>query len=106
SVRFGASSAHGKANMVRFNYFQEQGAFERDEQGLYSVNMDKMGSAIDSLSNLILTLQGNGDYEGVAKLVAEKGLISEDLQSDLAKLTSANIPVDITFKQGKDILSL
>lgn len=106
SVRFGASSAHGKANMVRFNYFQEQGAFERDENGFYSVNIEKMGTAIDSLSNLILTLQGNGDYEGVAKLVADKGLISTNLQSDLAKLTSANIPVDITFKQGKRVLSL
>jgi len=106
SVRFGASSAHGKANMVRFNYFQEQGAFERNEQGLYSINMEKMGEAIDSLSKLILTLQGNGDYEGVAKLVAEKGLIKADLQSDLAKLTSANIPVDIVFKQGKKVLGL
>jgi hypothetical protein len=106
SVRFGASSAHGKANMVRFNYFKEEGAFERDEQGLYSVNIEKMGTAIDGLSNTILTLQGNGDYEGVAKLVAEKGLINADLQSDLAKLTSASIPVDITFKQGKSILNL
>tara|TARA_R110002094_G_scaffold72747_2_gene80958 strand:+ start:3596 stop:5266 length:1671 start_codon:yes stop_codon:yes gene_type:complete len=106
SVRFGASSAHGKANMVRFNYFQEQGAFKRDEQGFYGVNIEKMGTAIDSLSNLILTLQGNGDYDGVAKLVADKGLISPDLQSDLAKLTSASIPVDITFKQGKQILKL
>lgn len=106
SVRFGASSAHGKANMVRFNYFQEKGAFSRNEQGLYSVNMKKMTAAIDSLSKLILTLQGNGDYEGVVKLIADKGLISQDLQSDLAKLTSANIPVDITFKQGKKVLNL
>ncbi|MFW8592311.1 dipeptidyl-peptidase 3 family protein [Glaciecola sp. 2405UD65-10] len=106
SVRFGASSAHGKANMIRFNYFQEKGAFERDEQGFYSVNMDKMSSAIDSLSELILTLQGNGDYNGVAELVAEKGIISRNLQSDLSKLTSANIPVDITFKQGTKVLGL
>ncbi|MFB1014222.1 MAG: Zn-dependent hydrolase, partial [Alteromonadaceae bacterium] len=35
SVRFGASSAHGKANMIRFNYFQEKGAFTRNKQGLY-----------------------------------------------------------------------
>jgi hypothetical protein len=27
SVRFGAASAHGKANMIRFNYFLEQEAF-------------------------------------------------------------------------------
>jgi hypothetical protein len=106
SVRFGASSAHGKANMVRFNYFQEKGAFSRSEEGLYSVNMEKMSSAIDSLSKLILTLQGNGDYQGVDKLVASKGVISETLAADLARLESANIPVDIVFKQGKNVLGL
>jgi len=106
SVRFGASSAHGKANMVRFNYFQEKGAFSRNEQGLYSVNMDKMSAAIDSLSKLILTLQGNGDYQGVDKLVASKGVIGETLTADLARLESAKIPVDIVFKQGKNVLGL
>ena len=106
SVRFGASSAHGKANMVRFNYFKEQGAFSRDAQGFYQIHIDKMTTAIDSLSELILTLQGNGDYNGVANLVAEKGVIKTDLAADLAKLETANIPVDITFKQGKQVLGL
>ena len=106
SVRFGASSAHGKANMVRFNYFQEEGAFSRNEQGLYSVNMEKMTAAINSLSKLILTLQGNGDYQGVDELVASKGVISETLAADLARLEAANIPVDIVFKQGKQVLGL
>jgi hypothetical protein len=106
SVRFGASSAHGKANMVRFNYFQEKGAFSRNEQGLYSVNMEKMSEAIDSLSKLILTLQGNGDYQGVDDLVAQKGVITETLAADLARLETANIPVDIVFKQGKKVLGL
>ena len=106
SVRFGASSAHGKANMVRFNYFAEQGAFTRNEQGLYMVNVEKMTAAIDSLSELILTLQGNGDYHGVDKLVAESGVIKAHLAADLASLETANIPVDITFKQGKSVLGL
>jgi formylmethanofuran dehydrogenase subunit B len=106
SVRFGASSAHGKANMVRFNYFQEKGAFSRNGQGLYSVNIDKMTTAIDSLSKLILTLQGNGDYQGVSDLVASKGVISETLAADLTRLESAKIPVDIVFKQGKKVLGL
>ena len=106
SVRFGASSAHGKANMVRFNYFAEQGAFTRNEQGLYTVDVEKMTAAIDSLSELILTLQGNGDYDGVDKLVAESGVIKADLASDLASLETANIPVDITFNQGKKVLGL
>ncbi|MFT5851233.1 MAG: hypothetical protein ACI87J_001200 [Colwellia sp.] len=106
SVRFGATSAHGKANMVRFNYFAEQGAFTRNSQGLYSVNIDKMTAAIDLLSELILTLQGNGDYEGVAALVAKSGVIKADLAEDLARIEAANIPVDITFKQGKKVLGL
>ena len=106
SVRFGASSAHGKANMVRFNYFKEQGAFNRGEDGFYRVDMDKMNKAVDGLTNVILKLQGDGDYAGVDQLVAEKGLIKADLAADLAKLTKANIPVDITFKQGKEVLGL
>ncbi|NQY49644.1 MAG: Zn-dependent hydrolase [Colwellia sp.] len=106
SIRFGASSAHGKANMVRFNYFQENGAFSRNEQGLYSINVDKMTAAINSLSELILTLQGNGDYQGVDKLVKESGVIGETLAADLARLEAANIPVDIVFKQGKQVLGL
>lgn len=106
SVRFGASSAHGKANMVRFNYFQEKGAFSRNAKGQYVVDIDKMSQAIDSLSELILTLQGNGDYAGVFHLVQEKGRIGEQLQSDLNRLSQANIPVDITFKQGKKVLGL
>lgn len=106
SVRFGASSAHGKANMVRFNYFAEQGAFTRDEQGLYTIHVKKMTAAIDALSKLILTLQGNGDYVGVDKLVAKSGVIKSDLAKDLARLETAKIPVDITFKQGKKVLGL
>jgi hypothetical protein len=106
SVRFGASSAHGKANMIRFNFFAEQDAFTRDENGMYKVDISKMSSAIDALSEVILTLQGNGDYKGVEKLVAEKGVISEVLSSDLNRLTNAKIPVDITFNQGKKILGL
>jgi len=106
SVRFGASSAHGKANMVRFNYFASEGAFSTDKNGLYSVNVEKMTAAIDSLSELILTLQGNGDYNGVDKLVAQSGIIKEALAKSLAQLEQANIPVDITFKQGKQVLGL
>jgi hypothetical protein len=106
SVRFGASSAHGKANMVRFNYFQEKGAFTRDSSGLYRVNMKKMRDAMNSLSNLLLTHQGNGDYVGISKLMAEKGGISDQLAADLKRLEQANIPVDIVFNQGKDVLGL
>lgn len=106
SIRFGASSAHGKANMIRFNFFKEKGAFSRSEDGTYKVNYDNMIAAMKDLSNLILTLQGNGDYEGVAALVENRGIISIELQSDLDRLSFANIPVDVVFEQGVAALGL
>lgn len=107
SVRFGASSAHGKANMIRFNFFQEKNAFRYDEAtGLYAVDFDQFENAVTELSRMILTLQGDGDYDGVAKLVAEKGVIGAGLQRDLDRLAEQKIPVDIVFEQGVEVLGL
>ena len=106
SVRFGASSAHGKANMIRFNYFEQAGAFSRNADGLYSVNMDAMRSAMNSLSEKILTLQGDGDYAGVGELFDTMGNVGPQLQADLDRLAAVDIPVDITFNQGNHVLGL
>lgn len=106
SVRFGAGDAHGVANMIRFNYFKEHGAFKRLDDGTYKINMDKTRKAIQDLSDLILTLQGKGDYEGVSKLVQEKGKIGSQLQKDLDRLSDKNIPIDVVFDQGKEALGL
>ncbi|MCG8370758.1 MAG: Zn-dependent hydrolase, partial [Proteobacteria bacterium] len=107
SIRFGAASAHGKANMVRFNFFLEQGAFVRDaETGRYRVDFDAMELAMTGLSRLLLTLQGDGDYEGARELTETKGVIEPELQADLDRLTEASIPVDITFRQGVAELGL
>ncbi|MGB1312529.1 dipeptidyl-peptidase 3 family protein [Bizionia paragorgiae] len=106
SVRFGASSAHGKANMIRFNFFKEMGAFSRNEDGTYAVHFDKMELAMEALSKVILTYQGEGDYDGVGAFVANYGGIPEELQSDLDRLSDANIPVDVIFEQGIETLGL
>jgi hypothetical protein len=107
SVRFGASSAHGKANMVRFNYFAEKGAFARDAQtGKYRVDFAKMRQAMNDLSRDILVLQGDGNYEGVRQLVEKQGSISAQLQADLDRLSAKSIPVDVVFEQGREVLGL
>ncbi len=107
STRFGASSAHGRANMVRFNFFSEAGAFVRDaETGRYRVDQAAMKQAMEDLSRLLLTLQGDGDYEGALELTNTKGVIGAQLQADLDRLSQANIPVDIRFNQGMAELGL
>jgi hypothetical protein len=65
-----------------------------------------MKTAINSLSELIIKYQGNGDYEGVKIFLEAKTLIDKDLQADLDKIAKAGIPRDIIFEQGKDVLGL
>ena len=106
SIRFGGASAHGRANLVRFNYFKEKGAFVVNADGTYKVDFEKMTEAMTSLSDLILSLQGEGDYAAVTKLSEEKGVIGSKLQKDLDNISKAGIPVDIVFDQGLDKLGL
>ncbi len=104
SCRFGAASAHGKANMVRFYYFQDKGAFTHNDDGTYSVNFDKMKDAVISSSQQILKIQGDGDYNTAKSLIEKDGFIKEELKKDLERINNAGIPVDIVFEQGMDYL--
>lgn len=106
SSRFGAASAHGKANMMRFNYFKEKGAFTRNDDGTYTVNFDKMHETMISLLQKIIYLQGDGNYEEASQWVKEKGTIITVLQEDLDKLNSSGIPVDVIFDQGPEKIGL
>jgi Peptidase family M49 len=105
SIRFGASSAHGRANAAQFSFFQEHGAFARDSAtGRYRVDFPKMRTAVDALAGQILRFQGDGDYERVSRFMAERGKIPPMLQQDLTRLGSRGIPVDIVFEQGAEVL--
>jgi hypothetical protein len=100
SVRFGASDAHGRANVVAFNFLERQGAFTRGADGKYRVDFARMRTASDSLSRRILVLQGDGDYAGVGALNSDRGAIGAVLKGDLDRLKAKSIPVDVLFDQG------
>ena len=106
SVRFGISNDQGVANMIRFYYFEQMGAFERNSDGKYKINFDKMKEAMLKFSEEILLVQGNGDYTAAKKLVDEKGFIREELLNDLYKIQKQQIPKDVVFVQGLNELGL
>jgi hypothetical protein len=107
SVRFGASSAHGQANMAAFNFLKERGAFTRDTaSGHYRVDFEKMKPAVDALSARILTLQGDGDHAGARAFLDQYGKVGPELQADLDRIAETDIPVDIVFRQGREVLGL
>jgi hypothetical protein len=105
SIRFGAASAHGRANLICFNFFKELKAFNRDpNSGVYSVDFEKMQTAVEELSRKILILQGDGNYEGTSEFFSKYLITDPELENDLKRLTVKGIPVDIVFEQGLNVL--
>ncbi|MGI8618480.1 MAG: dipeptidyl-peptidase 3 family protein [Gemmatimonadaceae bacterium] len=101
SIRFGAASAHGRANVAAFNFLEGLGAFARGSDGRYRVDPVKMRQGADSLSRLILVMQGDGNYEEVGRFNARFGTIGPVLRADLDRLQTRAIPVDIIYEQGR-----
>ncbi|RKZ07395.1 peptidase, partial [bacterium] len=94
SVRFGVEEAHGRANMIAFNYLKEKGAYLQDPNThLWKVDFGKVRGAITDLAHDILMIQALGDYEKAKAFVAKYGLMGDDVKGSLARLEG--IPVDI-----------
>lgn len=106
SVRFGAAEAHGKANMMCFNFFEEKNAFSRNADGTFKVDFAKTREAVNEWSAFILSVEGEGDYDKAVNYMKENGKIRPELQAGLDKLKEANIPKDVVFEQGVAALGL
>lgn len=106
SVRFGATEAHGIANMMCFNYLQDKGAFTRNAAGKYVIDVEKTRQAVNSWAALIIQTEGEGDYQFAKEYAAKNGKVRADLKEDLEKIAGAGIPRDITFNQGMKALGL
>jgi hypothetical protein len=106
SIRFGTASAHGKANLARYNFLMSKGAITRDAKGFYTVNFDKMTKAMEELIGMIMKIQGEGDKAAANKYITENGVKTKDLSNDLDKIASAHIPRDIVFEQGMDVAGI
>jgi hypothetical protein len=94
AIRFGATSAHGKANMMEFNFMREQGAIELDPKSdRFHVNLDKMPRAVEAMTRALLMIQALGDYDAAAEFIAKYGETSPDVERMLERLR--DVPVDI-----------
>jgi len=94
SIRFGLDEAHGKGLAVQFNYLFSKKAFLFDEEERkFRVDFSCVKENVRDLASIILTIQGDGDKLAAGKLLAEHGIISENLKECLDRL--GNVPVDI-----------
>ena len=93
SLRFGLNDAHGKGMAMQFNYFSVKGAFVEHADGTFSVDVEKMKSAVRDLDHDLLTLEAEGDYAGARKMLDDLGVMRPDLSKALSRLEG--IPTDI-----------
>jgi hypothetical protein len=96
SVRFGANEAHGKANVIIFNYLVEKGAYVKDEEtGRFRVDLEKIEGGVRDLAHDLLMLEALGDYDGARAFIDMYGQMGSDMQALLDKVADAHIPVDV-----------
>jgi hypothetical protein len=93
TVRFGVAEAHGRAQMMEFNYLSEKGAIKREASGRYAIDFAKMPSAIASLAKELLEIEATGDRARAEAWFAKYDKMPSSLKAALAKTTS--VPVDI-----------
>ncbi len=106
SVRFGATEAHGVANIMCYNFFEQAGAFTRNADGKYVINVEKAREAARAWAALIIAMEGEGDMAAAKAYSDQNGKIGTALQKDLDAIRDANIPRDIVYKQGAEVLGL
>jgi hypothetical protein len=106
SVRFGAASSHGTANMMCFNFFEDNAAFVKDQEGIYQINYENAIKAIDSWAAMILEIEGTGDIIRAKQYAEKNGQIRPSLQETLDVINGKSIPKDIRYEQGKKVLGL
>jgi hypothetical protein len=94
SVRFGASEAHGRANLISFNYLLEKGGIEQDPKTKkYRVNYDKIADTVKALATDLLEIEARGDYDKAKAFIDKYGNMSKEMKAALARLEG--VPVDI-----------
>jgi len=94
TVRFGVAEAHGRGEMMEFNYLVEQGALTRDSgTGLYAIAANRMPSAIASLAKQLLAMEATGERARVETWFAKYDKMPPELIRALA--TATDVPVDI-----------
>jgi len=92
TLRFGTGEAHGRAEMMEFNYLLESGALSHNS-GRYAIAYPRVPEVITALAKELLTIEATGDRARAEAWFAKYDRIPADLEKALA--ATRNIPVDI-----------
>ena len=94
TVRFGVAEAHGRAEIMEFNFYSERGAITREASSMrYAIDFSRMPEAVAALAKELLEQEATGDRARVEAWFAKYGMIPPDLSKSLE--AASDVPVDI-----------
>jgi len=94
TVRFGVAEAHGRAEIMEFNFFTERGAISREApSGRYAIDLAAMPAAVAALAKELLEQEAAGDRGRAEAWFAKYGTVPPELAKALEK--ASDVPVDI-----------
>lgn len=98
TVRFGIAEAHGRGEMMEFNYLSEQKAITRDPaSGKYVIDYDRIPSALASLAKELLEIEATGDRARAEAWFSKYQNMPSELQSALQAVHDVPVDVDPIF---------
>lgn len=93
-IRFGKDNAHGISSVMQWNYLVRDGALIVNESTLkISIDLHKIEKTIEKMLTVILTIQGEGDYEK-CKVFIDDLSVSGDILNEIINKIDA-VPVDV-----------
>jgi len=92
TVRFGTGEAHGRAEMMEFNYLSEQGAIT-NVSGRYRVDYAKMPTALAALAKELLEQEATGSRARTEAWFGKYDRMPAALSTVLA--SAKDVPVDV-----------
>jgi hypothetical protein len=93
TVRFGTAEAHGRAEMMEFNYLSERGAIRRNANGRYAIDYEQMPGALANLAKELLEIEATGDRSRAENWFNKYDAMPEELKASLQ--AASDVPVDI-----------
>jgi hypothetical protein len=103
AVRFGTGDAHGRAQMMEFNYLRERNAITRDEAGKYAVDFGKMPDVIASLAKQLLEIEATGDRARAENWFKKYDTMPADLKSAMAAANSLPVDIEPVFSFAREV---
>lgn len=96
SLRFGTGEAHGRAEMMEFNYLREQKAITFAD-GRYGVDVPRMQTAVASLAKHLLDIEARGDRAAAEAWFARYDRVPPELSRALQQVKDVPVDVDPEF---------